>query len=125
MGLPKHTHESITAANTAMMRCCIGFEALSQSTESPIFDAHFWPEHGISCPYERNKIGDSVLCFVVCKRFARWAYKNTRMRTLQRCVAISGLMLFFGKIFARWVYIYTRIESITATIRCYIGFETL
>jgi hypothetical protein len=32
-----------------------------QSTESPIFDAPFWSENGVSCPHERNKIGDSVL----------------------------------------------------------------
>jgi hypothetical protein len=34
---------------------------VNQITESPIFDAPFWSENGISCPYERNKIGDSVL----------------------------------------------------------------
>ncbi len=37
-----------------------------QSTESPIFDASFWSENGVSCPqcgHERNKIGDSVLWF--------------------------------------------------------------
>jgi hypothetical protein len=37
---------------------------LTQSTESPIFDASFWSENGVSCPqcgHERNKIGDSVL----------------------------------------------------------------
>ncbi len=36
----------------------------NQSTESPIFDASFWSENGVSCPqcgHERNKIGDSVL----------------------------------------------------------------
>jgi hypothetical protein len=35
-----------------------------ESTESPIFDAPFWSENGVSCPqcgHERNKIGDSVL----------------------------------------------------------------
>jgi hypothetical protein len=36
----------------------------AQSTESPIFDASFWSEIGVSCPqcgHERNKIGDSVI----------------------------------------------------------------
>jgi hypothetical protein len=36
-----------------------------KSSESPIFDAPFWSENGVSCPqcgHERNKIGDSVLC---------------------------------------------------------------
>jgi hypothetical protein len=32
-----------------------------QSTESPILDAPFWSENGVSCPCERNKIGDSAL----------------------------------------------------------------
>ncbi len=32
-----------------------------QSAESPIFDAHFGSENGVSRPHERNKIGDSVL----------------------------------------------------------------
>jgi hypothetical protein len=32
-----------------------------QSTESPIFDASFWSENGVSCPHERKKIGDSVI----------------------------------------------------------------
>jgi hypothetical protein len=37
--------------------------AREQSTESPIFDATFGSENGVSCPpYERNKIWDSVLC---------------------------------------------------------------
>ncbi len=54
--------ESITA-----MRCYIGFDTLyfvkylQQSTESPIFDASFWSENGVSSSHERNKIGDSVL----------------------------------------------------------------
>ena len=37
-------------------------EYRDQSTESPIFDAPFWSENWISCPHERHKIGDSVLC---------------------------------------------------------------
>ncbi len=39
-------------------------ECAYQSTESPIFDAAFWSENGVSCPqcgHERNKIWDSVL----------------------------------------------------------------
>jgi hypothetical protein len=36
---------------------------LKQSTESPIFDASFRSENGVSCSHERNKIGDSVLWF--------------------------------------------------------------
>ncbi len=36
-------------------------DGLHQSTESPIFDASFWSENGVSCSHERNKIGDSVL----------------------------------------------------------------
>jgi hypothetical protein len=37
-----------------------------QSTESPIFDAPFWSENWVSCPHERNKIGDSVLWLHHC-----------------------------------------------------------
>jgi hypothetical protein len=57
---------------------------LMQSTESPILDASFWSENGVSCSHERNKIGDAVLWFDAlhfCKIFARWVYLNTRMRT--------------------------------------------
>ncbi len=52
--------------------------ALEQSTESPILDAPFWSENGVSCPCERNKIGDSVLCIG----------DNTAVR----CVAIGWLI---------------------------------
>jgi hypothetical protein len=37
-------------------------DVLMQSTESPIFDASFGSENGVSCSHERHKIGDSVLC---------------------------------------------------------------
>jgi hypothetical protein len=40
-----------------------------QSTESPILDAPFLSENGVSCPHERNKIGDSVLWFKAVRRF--------------------------------------------------------
>jgi hypothetical protein len=43
--------------------------ASHQSTESPILDASFWSENGVSCPqcgHERKKIGDSVLCMIDC-----------------------------------------------------------
>ncbi len=84
-----------------------------QSTESPIFDAPFRSENGVSCPHERNKIGDSVLWPVtrrrcvaffpgwmrlyLCKIFARWVYKNTNARDdiVWRCVAfVSGCVAF-------------------------------
>ncbi len=32
----------------------------------PDFDAPFWSENGGSCPHERHKIGDSVLCVGDC-----------------------------------------------------------
>jgi hypothetical protein len=51
----KQLHDGLTkthARNDMPMRC----------TESPILDALFWSENGVSCPRERNKIGDSVLC---------------------------------------------------------------
>jgi hypothetical protein len=42
------------------------YHACVQSTESPILDAPFWSDNGVSCPCERNKIGDSALCVCVC-----------------------------------------------------------
>ncbi len=48
---------------------------------NPIFDAPFWSENGVSCPHERNKIGDSVLwlgCYDLCNKFARWLQKINR-----------------------------------------------
>ncbi len=38
-------------------------DAISTGLGAPILDAHFWSENGVSCPDERNKIGDSVLCY--------------------------------------------------------------
>jgi hypothetical protein len=37
-----------------------------------------------------HEVITAMRCFVVCKRFARWVYLYTRMRKLQRCVAIVG-----------------------------------
>jgi hypothetical protein len=54
----RHTKDHSNA-----IRCVISVDATDQSTESPIFDAPFWSENGVSCPHERNKIGDSVLCY--------------------------------------------------------------
>jgi hypothetical protein len=93
----------------------------------------------------------SSLIFVFCKILARWAYKPTRIETitamrcyigcdalyfvkywqdgltklplipLQRCVALSSLMLVFCKILARWAY-KVAIETITA-MHCSLEFD--
>ncbi len=58
------------------LKRAIAQHGLKQSTESPILDASFWSENGVSCPqcgHERNKIGDSVL----------WT------KTLEKCNNIS------------------------------------
>jgi hypothetical protein len=50
-----------TASSTG--RACKKGEEASrrqQSTESPILDAPFWSENGVSCPHERNKIGTTI-----------------------------------------------------------------
>jgi hypothetical protein len=82
---------------------------------APIFDASFWSEKGVSCSHERNKIGDSVLCFFglmrlyFCKTVARWAYKNTRTQLHADALPFFGLMrLYFCKTVARWAYKNTR-----------------
>ncbi len=65
-----------------------------QSKESPIFDASFWSENGVSCPqcgHERNKIGDSVLwcgvkgranepCYRACKRAVLKGVPTSRVK---------------------------------------------
>jgi hypothetical protein len=57
----------------------------AQSTESPIFDAHFWSENGVSSRYERNKIGDSVLWH----RIAVFSSQPTESNASLRSVVIS------------------------------------
>ncbi len=67
-----------------------------QSAESPIFDAPFWSENGVSCPHERNKIGDSVLwlracCFVrailqICYKRTKHSIERATHRRVISCV---------------------------------------
>ena len=40
-------------------------DSMLQSSESPIPDAHFCSENGVSCPYEQNKIGDLELWYAI------------------------------------------------------------
>jgi hypothetical protein len=65
----------------------------------PIFGQKTGFRASIMAPPERNKIRDSMLCFVVCKIVARWVYNNTRMR-LQRCVANEW---FDALYFVKWL----------------------
>jgi hypothetical protein len=62
---PGNSHPDANTASDfdALLRDIMGddFGDLDQSTESPILDASFWSENGVSCSHERNKIGDSVL----------------------------------------------------------------
>jgi hypothetical protein len=77
-----------------------------QSTESPIFDAQFWSENGVSCPHKRNKIGDSVLwmdAFVSLYNICKMGLQNTNARdeslVTRRCVAffLDGCVCIFVK----------------------------
>jgi hypothetical protein len=98
----------------ALMRC-VGFsaDATIQSTESPIFDAPFWSENGVSCPqcgHERNKIGDSVLCYYLCNNFARWLQKIVatceamcRRMCSWMCWFFGGCGYYLCNNFARWL----------------------
>ncbi len=69
-----------------------------QSTESPILDAPFWSENGVSCPCERNKIGDSVL----------WTWRCVALFSKQ-CVCIFVQYLQDG---------FTKIQTHAMTRRC-------
>ncbi len=65
---------------------CNFFQTTKQSTESPIFDASFWSENVVSCPqcgHERNKIGDSVLC-----------YKASNPKATHRCHIMHLMRVF-------------------------------
>ncbi len=75
---------------------------LMQSTESPIFDATFWSENGVSCPHERHQIGDSahvVRCVGLSGMLLSFVttlqddYK--RQSHAVRCVGFSGMLLSF------------------------------
>jgi hypothetical protein len=64
---PSTDEQRIAIMNSMRVCVCVCF---IQSTESPILEAPFWSENGVSCPRERNKIGDSALCsHCVCVRF--------------------------------------------------------
>ncbi len=65
------------ATHVATIFC---YQSCKQSTESQIFDAPFWSRNGVSCPHERNKIGDSVLCLQSCYKRAIASPKNQHIQ---------------------------------------------
>ncbi len=140
-------YNNTNARNDMTMRCSMRLYlgkifarwAYNQGTESPIFDASFWSENGVSCSHERHKIGDSVLCLQQYKRtqwqddallvvgamrlyrgkiFARWVYNNTNARNdmTMRC----SMRLYLCKIFARWAYNNTNARN-EMTMRCLLS----
>ncbi len=95
-----------------------------QSTESPIFDAPFWSENGVSCPqcgHERNKIGDSVLwtrrCACIFVKYLQdgfTKYKRTQWHA-DALLFVGTMRVFLSKLFPRWVY---KIQTHAMTRRC-------
>ena len=69
------------------MRCFCWY----QSSESPIPDNHFCSENGVSCPCERNKIGDlelwSVLTLCFCDKDSK---SHTTTKSIP-CVSSVGI----------------------------------
>jgi hypothetical protein len=63
-----------------------------QSTESPIFEASFWSENGVSCSHERNKIGDSVLWSEDSSKIGG-ELPTAGLKRLKKCNNISFLIL--------------------------------
>ncbi len=78
------------------MRCSLEFDALYQSTESPILFRWCGHETPFSDQKWASKIGDSVFCFVFCKIFARWVYLYTRMiwHDAMRCSRMFDALYF-------------------------------
>ncbi len=100
----KYLQDGFTKWQTlAMTRRCVAFfsgwmrlyrgKIFAQSTESPILDAPFWSDNGVSFPYERKKIADSVLC--ICKmglplyKRTRWHDDDALLFFLDGCVCIG------------------------------------
>jgi hypothetical protein len=82
---PRATHR-IAALSSHV--CGFVLQLANQSTESPILDASFWSENGVSCSHERNKIGDSVIC---CKLFTNTkASSLNQPRATHRIAALSS-----------------------------------